>query len=189
MALSFCQGDTKSQLSDLSGCESLSAWTRLLYSELRQLAVHHSRRETADDTLEPTALVHEAFIRLSRNGPRVYQNRGHFFGVASRAMREILVEMARRRRAEKRGGRRRTVPLHHVEAAAPEMPDYLAVDAALKRLSRFDPRLAKIVELRVFAHLSAREAARVMKMGESTVRKEWAVAKAWLQKELRDLIL
>jgi RNA polymerase sigma factor (TIGR02999 family) len=158
----------------------------MAYAELRRMAGHHFKSEQPGRTLQPTALVHEAWIRLFKTGPPKYANRAHFFGVAARAMRRILVEEARRRRARKRGGDWERIPLEGVQLVQPDMPDYLAIDSALKRLNRFDSRLAQIVELRIFAGLTARETARTLRMGESTVRSRWSVAQAWLKREIQE---
>jgi RNA polymerase sigma factor (TIGR02999 family) len=152
------------------------------------MAAAHFRGERCDHTLQPTALVHEVFLRLAGHGPRSYDSREHFFGIASKTMRRILIEAARSRRAQKRGGACQRVPLDDLSIAAPEDPDrlalYVALDAALVRLEEVDPHLARIVELRYFAELTCQEAAKVMQMGESTLRRDWAKAREWFQNEL-----
>src|SRR6266852_653169 len=141
--------------------------------------------EQPGHTLQPTGLVHETFIRLLRTGPQKYVNRAHFFSCAAKTMRRVLLDAGRRRRAAKRGGNLERIPLEDVGLPAPEEPDYVAIDAALTRLRRFDRTLAKIIELRIFARLTARETAEVFRMGESTVRKRWSLAQAWLRREIQ----
>src|SRR5712671_4584514 len=121
------------------------------YSELRRIAAYYFKREPKGHTLQATALVHEVYIRLERNGPKRYASRAQFFAVASRAMRQILVEAARKRSAAKRGGDWQRVPLDELPFDPAQGPDYLAIDAAVERLAIVDPRLAQIAELRVFA--------------------------------------
>jgi len=175
----------KRSTSPVSEPRTLSEFVQIAYSELRRMAAQLFRSEQPGRTLQPTALVHELYVRLLHTGPKRYVNRNHFFSVAARAMRRILVEEARRRRTRKRGGRWVRIPLEDVDLPYPETPDYLAIDSALTRLSRIDPRLAKILELRVFAGLTARETARTLRMGESTVRSRWGIAQAWLRRELQ----
>jgi RNA polymerase sigma factor (TIGR02999 family) len=137
-------------------------------------------------TLQPTALVHETFLRLLKTGPKKFLNRAHFFGVAARAMRRILVEQARRRASGKRGGGWERIPLEDVQLSSQAPPDYLAIDSALKRLRRFDENLCKLMELRIFAGLTACETAEVLRIGESTVRKRRCIAEAWLKREIQE---
>src|SRR5713226_1223980 len=165
---------------------TLSAFVPRAYGELRQIAARYFKSEMPGRTLQPTALVHEAFIRLAKGGPRVYANRAHFFAVAAKTMRRILIEQARRRNADKRGGGWERIPLSEVRLTFPEAPDYLAIDSALTQLTRFDPRLAQIAELRIFAGLTARETARLLHAGESTIRHKWHVAEAWLKREIQE---
>src|SRR5439155_26252217 len=162
-------------ISPVSEPHTLSGFVQMAYAELRRMAAHHFKSEQPGRTLQPTALVHEAWIRLFKTGPAKYVNRAHFFGVAARAMRRILVDEARRRRARKRGGGWERIPLEKVQLPHPETPDYLAIDSALTRLTRFDRRLAQIIELRIFTGLTARETARMLRMGESTVRNRRSV--------------
>src|SRR5712692_169002 len=164
---------------------TLSAFVPKAYSELRQIAARYFKSEMPGRTLQPTALVHEAFIRLAESGPRAYANRAHFFAVAAQTMRHILVDQARRRGAQKRGGGWERIPLDEVRLPFPEAPDYLAIDSALTQLSRFDERLAQIAELRIFAGLTARETAHLLHAGESTIRDKWHIAEAWLKKEIQ----
>jgi len=174
-------------LSDVSRPDDFSELIRLVYSDLRRMAAQHFRHERPGHTLQPTALVHELYVRLFAQRPKTFRGRAHFFGVASRAMREVLVEQARRRGAQKRGGGQLRVSLEDLQIACPEPPDYAAIDAALTQLTSLDARLADIVEFRVFGGLSTSEIAAVLHMGKSTVRKHWALARAWLERELGTL--
>ena len=158
------------------------------YSELRRMAAHFFRRERAGHTLQPTALVHEVFARLAGYGPRRYENQAHFFAVAARQMRQILIDHARRVQAHKRGGRWQRVTLDDVQLVCPRVPDFVVIDEVLRRFEKIDPHLSRIVELRVYGGLSSKEIAAVLEMGESTVRKHWADAKAWLECELEKAI-
>jgi RNA polymerase sigma-70 factor, ECF subfamily len=165
--------------------KNLTEYVQEAYNELHRMAQQQFHGEQPGRTLQPTALVHETFIRLWRTGPRKYTNRAHFFGCAVKAMRRILLDASRRRGAAKRGGGWERIPLEEVGQDASEQPDYIAIDTALTRLRRFDRKLAKIIELRVFARLTARETAELLSMGESTVRKRWSVGKAWLKREMQ----
>lgn len=156
----------------------------LVYDELRGLAAAYLRRERADHTLQTTALVHEAYLRLAGHHSTTWKNRGHFFGIAAQAMRRVLVDHARRRRAGKRDGGL-AVPLDDDLDAARERPDdVLAVDEALERLAALDARQARIVELRYFAGLTIEQTAEALDISPATVKREWLSAKAWLQREL-----
>jgi RNA polymerase sigma factor (TIGR02999 family) len=161
-----------------------------VYDELRALADAYMRRERAGHTLQPTALVHEAFLRLLRLPPGSVQNRIHFFALAAQAMRRILADHARRHRAAKRGGGAVRVPLELVEGGAPATPagdDVAAddLDAALEDLAKLDERQARVVELRFFGGLSIEETAEVLAVSTATVKRDWLVARAWLHRELR----
>jgi len=161
-----------------------------VYDELRALADAYMRRERAGHTLQPTALVHEAFLRLLRLPPGSVQNRVHFFALAAQAMRRILADHARRHRAAKRGGGAVRVPLELVEGGAPAAPagdDVAAddLDAALEDLAKLDERQARVVELRFFGGLSIEETAEVLAVSTATVKRDWLVARAWLHRELR----
>lgn len=165
--------------------QALESLIPLVYSELRSLARHYLRQERADHTLQSTALVHEAYVRLVGDDAPALQNRSHFFGIAARLMREILVEHARGRRAAKRGGGVAALPLD----AAGDVPlridtDVLALDDALTELTRLDERQGRIVELRFFSGLSIDETAEVMAISPATVSREWTTARAWLHREL-----
>lgn len=157
----------------------------LVYTELRQVAAAYLRRERPDHTLQTTALVNEAYLRLVGGKPASWQGRKHFYGIASRLMRQVLVEHARRQRAEKRGGRQEAVTLGHAEGVTGTRHfDVLEVHEALERLAVFDEQQARIVELRFFGGLSIDEAAQTLGVGHATVEREWALARAWLRKEL-----
>ena len=157
----------------------------LVYPELRGMAAAFLARERAGHTLQPTELVNEAYLRLVAADQVPWQGRAHFFGAAARAMRQILVDWARRRSATKRGGDWQRVTLHPdlvIEPAA--LPDLLDLDDCLNRLAELDPRMAQVVELRVFGDLTGRDIAVVLGVSERTVDNEWAVAKKWLRREL-----
>jgi RNA polymerase sigma-70 factor, ECF subfamily len=157
----------------------------LVYNELRRLAGRYMRRERLDHTLQPTALVHEAYLRLIGQRNFQWQNRAHFFGVAAQMMRRILVDHARTKKAEKRGGNAPKVPLNESLACTGEKSaELLALDEALTRLSQRDPRQAQVVELRFFGGLSEEEAAEVLGISPRTVKRDWTVARAWLYKEI-----
>jgi RNA polymerase sigma factor (TIGR02999 family) len=158
----------------------------LVYDELRRLAELHFRRERAGHTLQPTAVVHEAYFRLVDQTRVTWKNRGHFFAVASQAMRRILVDHARARAADKRGGGEKRVTLQNVEAPAEpvEELDLLALDEALTRLKALDGGQAQIAELRFFGGLSIEETAEALETSPSSVKREFRSAKAWLYREL-----
>jgi len=158
---------------------------QIAYEELRQVAGGLMRRERADHTLQPTALVHEAYLRLAGGTRLEWQNRAHFFGIAARAMRQLLVEHARRRGAEKRGGDLQRVTLDsRLGVAAVNEFEILELEDALNRLARMDERMARIVELRFFGGLTAEETAHVLDVSRRTVTEDWRVAKMWLAHEL-----
>ena len=162
----------------------------LVYAELRQQARRALRREGGGHTLQPTALVHEAWLRLAGQHNAHWEGRTQFFAVASQVMRRVLVDHARTRRAAKRGAGARVVSLGDadahaaVEASALDAVDVLALDDALTRLAEFDPRKARLVELRYFMGLSIPEAAEALGVSLATVGREWAVARMWLRREL-----
>ena len=162
----------------------------LVYGELRRLAARYMRSERADHTLQPTALVHEAYLRLAGQRAVNWENRIHFFAVAAQIMRRILVDHARAHRSEKRGGREPKGPVDEALAlTADNREGVLAIDEALGHLSERDPRLARIVELRFFAGLTGDEIAEVLGISPRTVKREWMVAKAWLRGELSSIKL
>jgi RNA polymerase sigma factor (TIGR02999 family) len=157
----------------------------LVYDELRQLAAHHLAHEKPGQTLQATALVHEAYLRLVGQGePRLFRDRGHFFAAAATAMRRILIDNARRKLTQKRGGDRQRQELDAVAAPEPD-EELLALDEALQRLAATDPLKARLVELRHFAGLTGDEAAEVLGISPSTADRHWAFARAWLQAEVR----
>jgi RNA polymerase sigma factor (TIGR02999 family) len=167
---------------------ALEALMPLVYAELRRLAAHYLKGERPGQTLQPTALVHEAYLKLLKDRPERWQNRAHFSAIAAHAMRQVLIERARARDALKRGGGQPRVTFDEgLPAAAPEQSmDMLALDAALDRLAALDPGQARIVELRYFGGLSIEETAEAMKISPATVKRHWAAARAWLAKELGD---
>ncbi len=155
----------------------------LVYDELRKLAAARMVPESPDHTLQPTALVHEAYLRLVGNdADRPWNGRGHFFAAAAEAMRRILVDNARRKQTEKHGGGHRRVDLADVEPAGegPDL-DLIALDEALNRLAVSDPRKAELVQLRYFAGLTIEQAARALGISTSTADNDWAYAKSWLR--------
>jgi RNA polymerase sigma factor (TIGR02999 family) len=156
----------------------------LLYGELRRLAQRHLMNERPEHSLQATALVHEAYLRLV-GANQDWQNRAHFFAIASSAMRRILVDHARARQAVKRPGSQKQLNLDEVPLLANDHRfDVVAVDLALQRLSQVDARQSRIVELRFFGGLTAEEAAEALGISTITVQRDWVVAKAWLYKEL-----
>jgi RNA polymerase sigma-70 factor (ECF subfamily) len=158
----------------------------LIYDELRRLAASYMRREREDHTLQATALVHEAFIKLVDQRGVNWQNRAHFFGVAAQLMRRILVDHARGHLRQKRGGDNQKVSLDEALVFAETQADELiAVDDSLNQLAKIDPRQARVVELRFFAGLSVDEAADVLGVSPKTIKREWSVAKAWLYADLK----
>ena len=158
----------------------------LVYSELRQMAARYMRRERVDHTLQTTALVHEAYLKLVEQTPASWQNRAHFYAVAAQVMRHILVDHARGHLREKRGGGRPVLALDEGLVFSPERSsELLEVDTALQRLSELDPRQGKIVELRFFGGLTVEETAAVLGISPKTVKRDWSVAKAWLHGELK----
>jgi RNA polymerase sigma factor (TIGR02999 family) len=165
--------------------QALSALMPLVYDELRRLAASYMRRERPGQTLQATALVHDVYIRLMQDSKLSWQNRSHFFGIAARSMRQILVERARARRAVKRGGSRVRVTFDAglLAAAAPTI-DLEALDEALSRLEVLDADLARVVEVRFFGGLSIEEAAEALDVSPATIKRRWALAKAWLAREL-----
>jgi len=156
-----------------------------VYDELRSLAAHHLRAERRSHTLQPTALVHEAYMRLIHQESVDWRNRAQFFGLASRMMRRILVNHAEARVAEKRGGDADRVTLTDSKLITDrDVVDVIAVDQALRRLAALDSRQAEIVEMRFFGGLSVDEVADVLGVSAPTVKRDWSMAKAWLKREL-----
>jgi RNA polymerase sigma factor (TIGR02999 family) len=157
----------------------------IVYKELRRLAHYHLRRERNGHTLQTTALVHEVYLRLCRHEDARWENRAHFFAVAARMMRRILVDHSRRHGAEKRGGSPARAPLDDaLTIPVQQQFDLMALDRALEQLAAFDARKCQVVEMRFFAGLRAREIAAVLKTTEATVRRDWIIAKAWLYRYL-----
>ena len=157
----------------------------LVYEELRRRAAAYLRRERKDHTLQPTALVHEAYLRLVGQQRVVWQNRAHFFGIAAQMMRRILVDHAKRQRRGKRFGGAVRVPLDdRVGAATPPECDLLLLDQALDELAAIDSRQGQIVELRYFGGLSESEVAEVLTISRSTVTREWLIARGWLYRRV-----
>lgn len=159
----------------------------LVYDRLRSMAGAYFREQRADHTLDPTALVHEAFLRLVDQTRIGGEDRAHFFAVAARAMRLVLADHARRKRAAKRGGEWERVTLAGAAAGdSGDSLDLLALDEALEKLATLNARHAEIVELRFFSGLSVGEVAQVLDCSKSTIESDWRVARAWLNRELRD---
>jgi RNA polymerase sigma factor (TIGR02999 family) len=174
----------------------LSNWSRgdpkareellpLVYDELRRLAHSYLRRERSDHTLQATALVHEAYLRLVDQSDVQWSNRGHFFAITAQAMRRILVDHARGHQAAKRGGEGEKIPLEDAFALSNDRPDkFLALDESLRRLAEIDGRQEQVVELRVFAGMNIEEIAEVLNISPATVKRDWTMAKAWLSLEI-----
>ena len=169
-----------------SGDESaLARLTPLVYDELHRLAHHYMSGERTGHTLQTTALVNEAYLRLIDWKNVRWQNRAHFFGVSAQLMRRILVDFARSRGYEKRGAGARPIAIDHAAAVADDKgTDMVALDEALKVLAELDERQSRIVELRFFGGLTNDEVAEVLKVSEATVRRDWSLARAWLHREL-----
>ena len=167
--------------------QALDQLVPIVYKELRRLAHYHLRREREGHTLQTTALVHEVYLRLCGQQEPRWEDRAHFFAVAARLMRRILVDYSRRRGAEKRGGGGIHVPIEEALSIPFEEPfDLIALDGALEQLAAFDERKCKVVEMRFFAGLAAKEIATVLKTTEATVRRDWIIAKAWLFRYLEE---
>ncbi len=166
----------------------------VVYDELRRIAGSYMQRERPGQTIQPTALVHEAYLRLLKDKKQGWQGRTHFLAIAATSMRQILVERARSRRAAKRGGGRDRITLDettHRDGTAADggdvALDLLALDEALDRLAAMDPQQARIVELRFFGGLTVEETASALEISVATVKRHWTVAKAWLARELRQV--
>lgn len=157
----------------------------LVYDELRRLAHHYMRGEATGRTLQPTALVHEAYLELIEQPDWTWESRAHFIGFAAQVMRHLLIDHARSRKAAKRGGLNQKVPFEDVLIASEQKSDeWLAIDVALERLSKIDPRQARVVELRYFGGLSVEESAEVLGVSPKTVKRDWALARVWLHREI-----
>jgi RNA polymerase sigma-70 factor (ECF subfamily) len=158
----------------------------IVYGELRRLAGGYMRRERKEHTLQPTALVHEAYLKLTEQRVIDWQGRAHFFGIAAQMMRRILIDHARGHMRDKRGGGAILVPLDEALAFAPEQSSELVkLDEALERLTKLDPRQGKIVELRFFGGLTVEQTADLLGISPKTVKRDWSMAKAWLHGELK----
>ena len=156
----------------------------VVYRDLHRQAERYMRAQSPGHTLQATALVHEAYIRLAGGEPVDWKSRAHFFGVAAKAMRSILVDHARARRASKRGGGAEPVTLATADETPGQSVEVLELDEALRGLAELDPRKATLVELRWFGGLSIEEAAEVMEVSSATAKREWRTARAWLRREL-----
>ena len=158
----------------------------LIYGELRRLAGGYLRRERQGHTLEPTALVHEAYLRMVDQTQVRWQNRAHFFGVAAQMMRRILVDHARAHQAEKRGGEAQILSLdENIDVSGERSAELVALDEALERLAELDPEKSRVVELRFFGGLSVEETAEVLGVSAPTVKRHWRMAKAWLYGQMQ----
>ena len=166
--------------------EVLDELLPLIYDELHRQAARYLRRERIDHTLQPTALINEAYLKLIDQREVDWQNRAHFFGIAAQAMRRILVDHARTRHRDKRGGEQENLPLDEAMTIAVEEKDIdlLALDEALTHLEKRDRQQARIVELRYFSGLSLEETAQALDISRTTAARDWAMAKAWLHREL-----
>jgi RNA polymerase sigma factor (TIGR02999 family) len=165
--------------------DSESRLMEAVYAELHRLAAGCMRPERADHTLQPTALVNEAYLRLIGHPDQAWNNRAHFFVAAAHSMRRILIDHSRRYHAAKRfGGRTRVQLEDHLIAVENQCEELLALDVALDKLAQFDPRQSRIVELRFFAGLSVEDTARTLAISDTTVKREWALARAWLEEQL-----
>ncbi len=157
----------------------------LVYEELKRLAATHMARENPGQTLQPTALVHEAYMRLVKDPDTRWNSRGHFFAAAARSMRQILINRAVRRKAEKHGGMRQREVLFDVNGKEePDSERLIALDVALQKLEEIDPRKSRIVMLRYFAGLSIEDTANTLDMSASTVKRDWQFARTWLHHQM-----
>ena len=164
---------------------ALERLTPLVYEELRRLASHYLRGERKDHTLQGTALVHEAFIRLVGQSGLELQSRAHFFGVASHLMRQILVDHARKHAAAKRGGGEQHLPIEEAAIFSPQRAaNLISLDDALEELAKFDPRKSRIIEMRYFGGLQIEEIGELEGVAVATVRRQMRTAEAWLRKEM-----
>jgi RNA polymerase sigma factor (TIGR02999 family) len=165
--------------------EALDKLIPVVYDELRRQAARYLRGERPGHTLQTTALIHEAYLRLINQHNVEWKDRAHFYAIAARLMRQILVDHARKRQAAKRGGSDIKVPLEEEMVISPERNvDLVALDEALTRLAGIDPQQSRIVEMRYFSGLSTEETAEVMGVSSRTVKRDWNVAKAWLRQEI-----
>lgn len=168
----------------------------LAYDELHAIAARQRRRWVGDETLNTTALVHEAYLRLVDQSSPDWSSHPHFLAIAATAMRQILLDYAKRKQAEKRGGGRPPVPLHEVQESLAASDDameagsdlILALDASLRRLEQYDPRMSRVVECRFFGGLSIQETANALDLSPATVSRRWSMAQAWLYRDLNRTI-
>jgi RNA polymerase sigma factor (TIGR02999 family) len=184
MRIDVPQGQASLKRGDLQPAEELLP---LVYEELRRLAAHKMAQEAPGQTLQPTALVHEAWLRLAGAANRKWAGERHFFGAAAQAMRRILIENARRKRRQKRGGGGERVEVERIEVAEPvPSDDLLALDEALTELAQRDPPSAELVQLRFFAGLTQQQAAELLGISRRTADRTWAYARAWLFYQIAD---
>ncbi len=166
--------------------EALDALLPIIYDELRRLARHYMRGQPDNHTLQTTALIHEAYLKLAAQPDKQWQNRTHFFAVAAQAMRHVLVDYARSKGAIKHGGQVQKVELEEAAfVSAGQASEVLALDEALTALAAFDPRKSQVVELRYFGGLSIEATAEVLQVSPETVKRDWRLAKLWLARELK----
>jgi RNA polymerase sigma factor (TIGR02999 family) len=165
--------------------QALDTLLPLVYEELRRVARHHLRGERPAHTLQTTALIHEAYLRLMNQPPPEARDHCHFVALTSNLMRQVLVDHARARLAHKRDGGCRITLTDDIPQGEPREVDVLAVDAALTRLAQLDEQQARVVELRYFGGLSIRETSEALGVSEATIKRDWATARAWLQREMR----
>ncbi len=165
--------------------EALRALVPLVYNELRRLAHYYLQRERPGHTLQSSALVHEAYLRLTKQRPTHFENRAHFLAVSAQLMRQILVKYARTRRAAKRYGGHRVTWDDAITWVKNKSPDLLALDDALNGLAKLDPQQSRVVELRFFGGLSIEETSEVLGVSPATVKREWSTARVWLHHEMK----
>ena len=169
--------------------EALDALLPVVYEELRKQAANYLRRERVGHTLQTTALIHEAYLKLVDQKNVHWQNRAHFFGIAAQLMRRILVDHARTKKRAKRGGSNIRVSFNEANVLSPSQDlDIVALDEALERLSEIDEQQSRIVELRFFSGLTVEETAAVLAISPATVKRDWSMAKAWLHREISAVI-
>ncbi len=186
--MSEMRGDVTLLLQDLTrgNHDAANQLMPLVYEELRRLAARHMRRERPDHTLQATALVHEAYLRLVKQRAADWRDRAHFYGIAALMMRRILKDHARMYQAAKSKGAHEVIPLDEAAVFSPQpSEEILRFDESLERLTELDPRQGKIVELRFFGGLSIEETAHLLGISPRTVKREWSVAKAWLHRDLK----
>lgn len=181
---STCDPDELFRLWRAGDADALQRLLPLVYDELHRVAQRHLRRERPGHTLQTTALIHEAYVRLIDQSPAQVQDRCHFVALTSHLMRQILVDHSRARIAKKRDGGYRITLVEDLAVAEPRDLDLLAVNDALERLARLDPQQARVVELRYFGGLSIRETSSALGISEATVKRDWATARAWLHREM-----